>query len=102
ELIDRIDHAAPDHSFREFLDREEIRGRDRRLANGFVMGFHAARPERISAHALLRGEIAAEEMAGTTQARVNEGYGALVGFLERDVRAYGGRLLTGAAVKRVR
>jgi monoamine oxidase len=102
KIIERIEPRGPDKSFQDFLDQENFRERDRRLALGFVTGFHAADPRRISAHGLLRGEAAAERMDGAAQSRVNEGYSALVGFLEQDVRAHGGNLVTGTAIRSVR
>lgn len=102
ELMNQIDPHAPDCSFAEFLDRQKIDARVRKLATGFVEGFDAAYTDRISAHALLKSEHSAQQMEGDTQARINEGYSALVEFFENSIRSRGGTLVRGALVRRVR
>jgi monoamine oxidase len=100
-IINRIDPEAPDCSFRYFLKTLRLSERTRKLAAGFAEGFDAALPERISSHALLRGQFAASHMASTKQARIDAGYSSLVRFLESDIRARNGLLTTGATVRRV-
>ena len=102
EIIKRVNARSPDCSFRDFLNGQNLDERSRRMALGFVEGFDAAHPERISAHALLRAEEAAEEMEGAQQERIKEGYSALVSFLEQEVRTRGGRLMMGTAARTVR
>jgi monoamine oxidase len=101
KLIHQVKINQRDCSFEEFLDVQNLDISDREQALGFVEGFHAAQPGNISAHSLRRGEYAAEHMQNTKQSRINEGYGALVNFLEREIRAHGGKLITGAVVKKV-
>jgi monoamine oxidase len=72
------------------------------LVTAFVEGFDAAHPERISSHSLLKAERSAENMEGDAQARVNEGYSALVEFFENEIRSRGGTLVKGALARRVR
>lgn len=102
EMMKRIDPKAPDCSFREFLDQQQPDARLRGLLTGFVEGFDAAHTDRISAHALLEAEHSADEMEGDTQARVKEGYSALVEFFENTIRSRGGTLVKGALVRRIR
>ena len=102
KLINRADSRKPDCSFRQFLETQPIRGQNRRLAIGFVQGFHAAAPEQISAHALLRAQYASEHMERTEQSRINKGYSALVRYLEKKLRARGAILITGTEVRKVR
>jgi monoamine oxidase len=102
EVMNRINPRQADCSFREFLEREKFDARTRRLATAFVEGFDAAHTERIGAHGLLKAERSAEKMSGDWQARVNEGYSALVQFLENEIRSRGGTLVTNALVRRVR
>jgi monoamine oxidase len=102
EVMSRINPRAPDCSFREFIDRQKLDARTQQLMLGFVQGFDAARPERISAHSLLKAERSAEKMEGEAQARVNEGYSALVQFFEEEIRSRGGTLVPNALVRRVR
>jgi monoamine oxidase len=101
-LMNRIDPNAPDCSFREFISSQKVDERTRKLINGFVEGFDAARTERISAHALLKAEHSAEQMEGDAQARVRESYSALVQYLENEIRSRGGTLSTGSLVRRIR
>jgi len=102
EVMNRISPRGKDKSFKEFLDRQKCDERTRRLMTAFVEGFDAARTERISAHALLAAERSAEKMSGDAQARVNEGYSALVEFYEKEIRSRGGTLVKGALARRVR
>lgn len=102
EIMNRIDPRAPDSSFRDFLDREQLDARSRQLVTGFVEGFNAAHIDRIGAHALLKAEHSAEEMEGDMQARVREGYSALVEFFESAIRSRGGTLVKDALVRRIR
>ena len=102
KIIHRINIRHHDHSFEDFLDTQMLHLDDRNQAIGFVEGFHAAHPDSISAHSIRRGEYAAEHMRNTKQGRINEGYGALVDFLEAEIRAHGGKLVTNAAVEKVR
>jgi monoamine oxidase len=102
EIMNRIDPRAPDCSFREFLDRQSLDARSRQLVTGFVEGFDAAHIDRIGAHGLLEAEQSAEEMEGDTQARVREGYSALVEFFENAIRSRGGTLVKDALVRKIR
>ena len=98
----RVSPRGRDKSFKEFLDRQKCDERTRRLMTGFVEGFDAARTERISAQALLAADRAASEMSGDAQGRVNEGYSALVGFYEKEIRSRGGTLVKEALARRMR
>jgi monoamine oxidase len=101
KIIHRVNIRQRDCSFEEFLDTQTLTATDREQAIGFVEGFHAAEPWKISAHSIRRGEYAAEHMQNTKQGRINEGYGALVNFLEAEIRAHGGKLVVNAAVEKV-
>lgn len=101
EIMKQIDPRAPDCSFAEFLDRQKPDARVRKLATGFVEGFDAAYTDRISAHALLKAEHSADQMEGDAQARITEGYSALVEFFENRIRSQGGTLVRGALVRRI-
>jgi monoamine oxidase len=102
KIIHHINIRHRDCSFEGFLDTQMLHPDDRNHAINFVEGFHAAQPQAISAHSIRRGEYAAEHMRNTKQGRINEGYGALVDFLESEIRAHGGKLVTNAAVEKVR
>jgi monoamine oxidase len=102
EVMNRIKPRGADCSFKEFIDAQKIDERTRRLVSAFVEGFDAARTERISAHALLKAESSAEKMEGDAQARVNEGYSALIEYFEKEIRSGGGTLVKEALARRVR
>ena len=101
KMIRHIKTGQADCSFEAFLDLQTLNTADREEALGFIEGFHAAKPADISAHSLRQAEDAAESMQNTKQSRINEGYGALVNFLEGEIRAHGGKLITSAIVKKV-
>jgi monoamine oxidase len=102
KVMNRISPRGADRSFKEFIDRQKCDERTRRLMLMFVQGFDAAHPDRISAQALRVAERSAEKMEGDAQGRVNEGYSALVGYFENEIRSHGGTLVKGAPVRRVR
>jgi monoamine oxidase len=102
KVMNRIKPRGTDCSFREFIDKQKCDERTRRLMLGFVEGFDAAYPERISAQSLLKAEQSAEKMEGDSQGRVNEGYSALVNFFEKAIRSRGGTLAKGALARRIR
>src|SRR5436190_8316580 len=60
ETMHRIDPRRDDEPFATFTARELKNKDDREMALGFVQGFNAADPGRISAHALLRSEVSSE------------------------------------------
>jgi len=100
-IINRIDPHKTDTTFKKFLATQRLRPFDRRLAIAYAQGFHASHIDRIGVHSIRRGEYSAEHMEGDSQSRINEGYSAMVGFLEREIRKHGGKILTGAVVKTV-
>jgi len=101
ELIGRIPADGPDCSFAAFLARARIRPPLSDWARGFVEGFNAADAARISAQSVLKAQRSAERMDGDWQGRVRRGYGALIGFLEREASAAGVTLVRGAAVRQM-
>jgi monoamine oxidase len=66
-----------DQSFQEFLDHTQADAEVRQQALGFVEGFHAADPSRISVHSLVKSN-AADEENGESQFRFVHGYEALI------------------------
>ena len=102
DVINRVDIHAPDCSMDAFLAGQALDDRTRTLVKNFITGFDAARIERISAHACRRAEYSGEQMDMDQQWRVAEGYSALVDYFVRELEAHGGRLITGAKVRRVR
>ena len=102
KIMERINPGGDDLSFKEFLEHQKLSQQMKRLGSAFVEGFDAAHTDRISAHALLKAEHSAERMQGDAQARVNEGYSALVGFFESEIRSRGGTLVKEALARKIR
>jgi monoamine oxidase len=78
----------PDRSFAEFLaDRPggASLARDRRIAEQFVRGFHAADPTRISERALADGGSPGVDESEQRQGRVLEGYDRVAAHLARGL-----------------
>jgi monoamine oxidase len=96
EIIRRIDPHKPDQTLAAFAEHVLTKPSDRELALGFVQGFDAADPAKASAHALLRAEVSSEHSSGDQQARLKEGYGALVDWMAAEVRKRGGVIHTEA------
>ena len=94
EIMHGIDTHGPDEPFASFVQHALRSAEDRELALGFVQGFDAADPSRVSAHALLRSEISSEKSGGSEQGRIRRGYGALVQWLVARIREYGGEICT--------
>jgi protoporphyrinogen oxidase len=102
EIIERVNARGRDRPFSDFLDAQKLPDPDRRLALAFVEGFHAAHAETIGAHALLRSEYAADQIKGTSQGRLQQGYGSLVKHLVSEIRSRAGDLRAGVAVQQIR
>jgi monoamine oxidase len=101
DIFNHIDPHKPDCTIEAFLSGQRFKESTRRLVKHFVTGFDAAHTDRISAHACLRAEYAAEQMSLEKQLRVTEGYSALVKYFTEEIQAHGGRLITGAKVRRI-
>lgn len=78
ELFGKMSADQHDQSFRQFLDRQDVKPEVKELALAFVEGFHAANPGRISVHSLVKGNAAEEENDGNAQFRFAQGYETLV------------------------
>lgn len=78
KLFEKMSIAQPDRSFQEFLDQTEAPPQVKEQALGFVEGFHAADPRRISVHSLVKSNIADQEIDADHQFRFAEGYETLV------------------------
>lgn len=82
-IFQRMDPAAPDQSFQEFLEQrcgdcpEEIKT----WATGYVEGFHASHAGRISVHSLILCGRADEEIEGHRGFRLLDGFDTLVDSL---------------------
>lgn len=92
-VLGRIDPHRPDAPFAKILETPGLDSSARKWTQGYVEGFNAADSERISAHSILRLTYSSEKMDGSWQARIEQGYGALIDFLAKQVKAANGNLL---------
>ncbi|HLY98077.1 MAG TPA: NAD(P)/FAD-dependent oxidoreductase [Candidatus Angelobacter sp.] len=74
-----------DESFQEFIDHTEASPEVKEQALGFVEGFHAADPRRVSLHSLIKSNTADEQIEGDRQFRFVEGYESLVKAISRRI-----------------
>jgi monoamine oxidase len=107
KVFDRMKDNGPDRSFLRFLesDAADLPEETRRLTLEYIEGFEAARPERISEHALVRENKASEEIEGDRAYRVLPGYDgvikAMVAELTSPAAAGGCRILLSRPVRAV-
>ena len=100
-VLDKLNDRGPDRSFMDFM-REEVGGEDQarlKWAMRYVRGFHAADPEQISVHAMVREAKAEEEIDGDLQFRPRHGYAALVRWYQQ--RLAGAAIELNTAVRRL-
>jgi len=92
------DRREADQSFADFLKRHpggRTLARNRRLARGFVEGFHAADVERISAVSLHEAGSPGEDQREQRLGRMIDGYDRVIDRLATPVR---GRIRTGSPI----
>ncbi|WP_158945740.1 NAD(P)/FAD-dependent oxidoreductase [Granulicella sp. S190] len=94
--------AAPDISFAEYLEREEVPVEDRGRLIGYVEGFNAADHREISAASLGAQQKAEDATEGDRIFRLRGGYDQLPAYLSQRIEEYGGTVVTGVPVKEIR
>ena len=77
-LFSKIPTDGHDQSFVEFLNHIDVDAKVKERALGFVEGFHAADPGRVSAHSIAKSNAAEEAIDGDSQFRFAQGYDGLV------------------------
>jgi len=80
DLLSRLNGNGQDESFADFLTREgkHFSQETREWALGYVTGFHAADPKKISVHSLVKSTQADEKIEGHRAFRIPDGYRWLV------------------------
>jgi monoamine oxidase len=104
-LMEKMSDKGPDESFAHFLERccpEKNQEKVKQWARGYVTGFHAADPELISVHSLVKGMRAEEEIDGDKSFRMEGGYATLLRIWEEQLREAGVHVELEAKVKSVR
>ena len=109
ELLEKMDDRSPDQSFSEFLQKccsgAEVNSKlleAREWARSYVTGFHAADPDLISVHSLVKGTRADEGIDGDRAFRIRGGYAALIEVFRRQVHDVGAGIQLNNAVRNVR
>lgn len=88
KVLEKLDDTGLDESFSEFLKRcgPDCADEDtKRWTLGYITGFHAADPELISVHSLVKGIRADEQIDGERAFRFPQGYEFLVELLRKDL-----------------
>lgn len=88
KILEKLDDRGPDESFTAFLKRCTADCADedaQRWAVGYVRGFHAADPNLISVHALVKGIRADEKIDGERAFRLPQGYESLLALLSKEL-----------------
>lgn len=103
EILQRMNDDGPDESFAAFLDRccsgasEEVK----KHALGYVSGFNAADPAKVSLHWLVRQMRAEEKIEGDRAFRARGGYKSLLEVLHQRVVKAGVEIRTSTVVRRI-
>jgi len=84
-LFENMPHDGPDQSFQQYIDGCRYSPETKQLALNFVEGFHAANPERVSVHWLVRTTSAEEKIDGETSFRIRHGYSGLVSGIAEGI-----------------
>jgi monoamine oxidase len=105
ELFDKIPAGGPDRSFSKYLKSTKYSAEAKQQATRFVEGFHAADPERVGVHWLVKATQAEESVDGDTSFRMQDGYSKLVDALANGILDNGkaqARVLLNTRVKTVK
>jgi len=107
-ILDKMDDHEADESFAQFLERHfPPSGRTSRLeavidrARSYVSGFHAADPDLVSVHWLVKSRRADHEIAGDRAFRMESGYRALAQILHRQAVGAGVSIECNSAAEQI-
>src|SRR5205085_9159768 len=105
DVMTQMKRVERDQSFRDFLaayDQRHELGEAKAIAEMYVQGFHAARPERIGVLGLNKVNEAADKIDGDKQFRLLDGYGRIAQWLYTEALAHGAKFHLDTEVKEVR
>jgi len=108
KILEKMDSSEPDEPFLKFLERrfpnkendaevEEVK----RHAVGYITGFNAADPAKVSVHWLIKGMEAEERIQGQRAFRAVDGYAPLAEFFRQQAEKAGATIRTSTIVERV-
>lgn len=101
DLFDRMPADKPDQSFASYLRSTSYSNECKEHAVNFVQGFHAADPEKLSVHWLIRTTHAEEEIGGDQTFRLDDGYEALLRAIEDKIDRVRGTIKVHSPVREV-
>jgi monoamine oxidase len=78
---------APEQSFAEFVKSQPVDEEARRWSRRYIEGFHAARTDEIGVQGLATANRAEDDIEGDRTFRLEGGYGRLIEWLQKDVKA---------------
>ena len=91
QILGRMNDRGPDQSFADFLKRccPEASQEAKEWALGYVQGFHAADPELVSVHALVKGTRADDAIEGNRAFHIHGGYQTLLEVWQKQATEFG-------------
>jgi len=101
-LFENMPAIPPDQTFQQYIERSTYSSETTQLALRFVEGFHAADPERVSIHWLIRTTKAEEEIDGERSFRLRHGYDGLIRALANEIKQDYCSIYLDSVVKEIR
>src|SRR5581483_6655431 len=103
KLLNRLSDEGVDESFADFMAREggRVSEETRQWALGYITGFHAADPTRISVHSLAKSAMADDKIDGHRSFRIPQGYGWLVEYFRQTLERLAIRTELNTVVERI-
>jgi monoamine oxidase len=105
DVMRQMDPDAPDRSFQEFIESRHQDAEFRQIKAAlltYIEGFHAARPELIGIHGLIKANEAEEAIEGERSFRVLTGYDSVVQCLAEVAKQKGANCYLNTRVKEIR
>ena len=100
-LFENMPGDKPDQSFKQYIDHSNYKDETKQLALNFVEGFHAADPERVGVHWLLRATKAEEAIGGESSFRMANGYDGVINAIRSAIQEQLCSFLLHTHVKRI-
>ncbi|HEX4485161.1 MAG TPA: FAD-dependent oxidoreductase, partial [Terriglobales bacterium] len=103
EIFGPMNDHGPDQSFSDYL-KQYCPNADREVkewATGYVQGFHAADPDAVSVHSLVRSNRAEEEIEGDRSFHIDGGYAALLAVFEKQLAELGVKIHLNTSVEKI-
>jgi monoamine oxidase len=102
ELFEKIPADGPDQSFQQYIDGTKHSAEVKQQAARFVEGFHAADPQKVGIHWLLKATKAEESINGDRAFRPQGGYEKLLETLADQVTDQRSGVLLNSPVTSIR